>query len=86
MQLGTPVQYIASNGKPKLAFVLGTPETISEGTEIPTLSEGQLHLTVFSPNGNIYPRHNVPSAKSVEDNPEFVTENGLTNVWKPLEA
>ena len=57
---GTTVFYNDTKGHKKMAFVTGTPETVVEGTRLPTLNEGELHLTVVSPSGSIYNRRNVP--------------------------
>ena len=59
--LGQSVQYISSKGKVKLALVVGTPETVEEGTSLPALLPGQLHLAVFTWSaGTFLPRLQVP--------------------------
>lgn len=59
--LGQPVVYISTKGKQKAAFVVGTPETVEEGTSLPVLLPGQLHLAVFTWGAGTYlPRLQVP--------------------------
>lgn len=61
VKLGQAVQYISTKGKVKLALVVGTPETVEEGTSLPVLLPGQLHLAVFTWSaGTFLPRLQVP--------------------------
>jgi hypothetical protein len=60
--LGSTVTYVDGKGHKKLAFVTGTPATIESGTNLPVPTEGELHLIVFAPAGNVYARLSVPSA------------------------
>lgn len=57
--LGQTVTYVGANGKKKVGLVIGTADTIEEGTSVPSLEEDQVHLLVFSPTGNAYMRTNV---------------------------
>jgi hypothetical protein len=63
MQLGQVVQFRDHQGLMKPAIVTATPNTIDRGraeAEVPPLrAEDELHLTVFSPSGATYPRHNI---------------------------
>lgn len=63
MQLGQIVQFRDHQGLMKPAIVTATPDTIDRGradAEVPQLrAENELHLTVFSPSGATYPRHNI---------------------------
>lgn len=81
--LGDTVNYISSTGDRKAAFVVGTPDSIREGTQVPALEAGQLHLLVFSPVGSAYGRFSVPSGESVKDNQDFYSDGVLVNVWTP---
>jgi hypothetical protein len=85
VKLGQPVEYISTRGKSKLAFVTATPETVAEGTSVPELSEGQVHLMVVGILTGTSPRLNVPSAASVEGNDDFVNGDGAqVGVWRPI--
>jgi hypothetical protein len=71
--LGTAVVYIATNGRQKLAFALGTPATVGEGSShVAPLADNQLHLEVHSLRGNVYQRRSVP----------FSTDPEARNVWR----
>ncbi len=77
--LGQPVTYIGSKGLPKLALVVGTPETVEPGHSLPTLEEGQLHLVVWEfSEGHFVPKMNVRSFETVEK-PE---EGDPIRYWK----
>jgi hypothetical protein len=53
-QLGDVVIYRATDGTPKVAFVVATPESV-EGTEYgETFVPGTVSLRVFSPSGSTY--------------------------------
>lgn len=56
--------YNSTDGKQKSAMVIGTPETVVEGTSIPVLAEGQVHILVFSLKGKVSPRYNVVAEKT----------------------
>ncbi len=59
--IGQAVQYISTKGKVKAALVVGTPDTVEEGTHLPALLPGQLHLAVFTWSvGTFIPRLQVP--------------------------
>lgn len=73
-KIGQFVTYTDTKGHSKPALVTATPESLTEGTNLPELSDTQLHLVVFSPSGNIYPRQNVPFVDSVSDNSDFSLE------------
>jgi len=76
-QIATFVTYTDSKGHAKPALVTATPESITEGTSLPGLNEGQAHLIVFSPSGRTYTKFNVPSAESVQDNEDFRNGDGV---------
>ncbi len=63
MQLGQIVQFRDHQGLIKPAMVTATWDSINPGkaeAEVPPLrTEDELHLTVFSPSGATYPRHNI---------------------------
>jgi hypothetical protein len=65
MQLGQIVQFRDHQGLIKPAMVTATRDSIDPGkaqAEVPPLrAEDELHLTVFSPSGATYPRHNIKS-------------------------
>lgn len=83
VKLGQSVEYVGTKGKSKLALVVGTPENVEEGTSLPTLSEGQLHLAVFTwAVGTFVPRLNVPFEGAVEGNAEFQEEGQTVGVWR----
>lgn len=83
VQLGQSVEYVGTKGKTKLALVVGTPETVEEGTHLPTLGEGQLHLAVFTwAVGTFTPRLSVPFEGTVADNAEFQEEGQTVGVWR----
>lgn len=86
IKLGQAVEYFSTEGKPKLAFVLGTQATTAADDRIPELSEGQAHLVVFSLTGKAYNRYNVPEASYVADNAGFTTDSGApAGVWRVIE-
>lgn len=84
--LGSAVAYKSEKGHAKMALVLATPESVTPGHDVPELSEGQLHLLVFSPTGAAYPRYSVPSAESVAGQDGFTNpETGqLYGVWEQV--
>ena len=63
MHLGQIVQFRDHQGLIKPAMVTATWDSIDPGkaeAEVPPLrAEDELHLTVFSPSGATYPRHNI---------------------------
>lgn len=59
-ELGQNVTYVSTKGYEKAAIVVGTPESILDGHNYPTLEEGERHLLVFTLNG-ASPRLNVKS-------------------------
>ena len=63
MQLGQIVQFRDHQGLIKPAMVTATRDSIDPGkseAEVPPLrAQDELHLTVFSPSGATYPRHNI---------------------------
>lgn len=84
VQLGQSVIYVGSKGLPKQAFVVGTPESVEEGHSLPTLSEGQLYLTVWEFSaGHYVPKGPVAFEGQVEGNVEFQNSDGTSiNVWR----
>ncbi len=81
---GQNVTYVGTKGHPKAAFVVNTPDTLDEGTSLPALSEGQVHLVVWDWSAmHFTPRMNVPFEGIVADNTEFNGEDGQTvGAWK----
>lgn len=69
--LGQAVTYIGSNGKQKVAFVLGTRDSITEGTDVPRPAANQANLMVFSPSGRVYLRNQTPVATDDEQTNVF---------------
>lgn len=79
-QAGTHVIYFSSNGKQKVALVIGDQDTI-EVNEVGGPNDGAVpalngdnderHLVVFSPTGSVYVKHNVPGGAEA-------------NHWMPL--
>lgn len=61
LALNTPVTYISSKGYAKAAVVTGTPDSILADKNVAIPAEGHVHLTVFSVNGKVYTRRNVPT-------------------------
>ena len=63
MQLGQIVQFRDHQGLIKPAMVTAPRDSIDPGkaeAEVPPLrAQDELHLTVFSPSGATYPRHNI---------------------------
>lgn len=57
-ELGQNVTYVSTKGYEKAALVVGTPESILDGHNYPTLAEGERHLLVFTL-GGVSPRLNV---------------------------
>lgn len=81
-KLGDHVTYISGKGKQKLALVLGTPETIEEGSSLGfTLKEGQATLLVFSPSGRQEYKKHVDFAGIAAAN----TDQAPVRVWQPTE-
>ena len=66
IKLGTAVTYFSAKGQPKAAIVIGTHETIEVDTSVPQPDEFNLNLLVFAPNGNVYPKVNVPPVSDVQ--------------------
>lgn len=65
LTLGQIVTYTDTKGHPKPAMVLGTIDTIVDGTDLPVPYENEAHLSVFG-YGKCYTKLNVPSAAMVE--------------------
>jgi hypothetical protein len=81
--LGTAVEYVGTKGKIKLGLVVGTPETVEEGTALPALLPGQLHIAVFTWSvGTFVPRLNVPFEGLVSGNTEFQEDGKAVGVWR----
>lgn len=59
VSLAQPVEYV-SNGKAKMAFVIGTRKSIEKGTSITRPQKGHANVFVISPQGQAYPRFDVP--------------------------
>lgn len=59
LKLGDAVAYRDSNGRTKAAFVIATPETIAENTQVEAPAEGHVHLVVFSPTGSRYTSYDI---------------------------
>lgn len=66
VKLGQAVTYFSAKGQQKAAIVIGTHESITEGTSVPQPDEFNLNLLVFSPNGNVYPKANVPPVSEAQ--------------------
>jgi hypothetical protein len=58
-QLAQAVEYV-SNGKAKMAFVIGTRKSVEKGTSIQRPDKGAVNIFVISPQGQSYARFNVP--------------------------
>lgn len=85
VKLGQTVRYVSTRGLSKLALVTATPETVTEGTSVPSLTEGQVHLMVIGITTHASPRLNVPSAESVQGNEDFTDSDGNpVGVWVPI--
>jgi hypothetical protein len=83
VKVGDAVEYVSTRGLIKLALVANTPATVVEGTELPSLTEGQVHLMVANVLKGWSTRLNVPSADSVADNEDFQDGDGNTvGVWR----
>lgn len=52
--------YTSTDGFEKAAKIVGTPQSVKPGTDVPVPDEGRVHLLVFSPTGKTYTRTNVP--------------------------
>lgn len=78
IKLGQAVTYIDSKGHEKAAIVIGTPESVVEGTSLSPLEDGQLNLFVIAPHRGPYNRLNVPSAESASD----LDGEAASNSWK----
>jgi hypothetical protein len=76
LKLGSQVTYTDTKGNDKLAFIIGTSESVTEGTSLPVPNEGQFHISVWSPSGRIYPKASVPLASTVKDNDGYKNEDG----------
>lgn len=62
IKLGQNVKYIGTKGTAKAAVVLATPETMTAGTSLPELAEGELHIAVWEfSDMHFVPRLNVKS-------------------------
>lgn len=84
VQLGQSVVYVGRKGLPKQAFIVGTTETVQEGHSLPTLSEGQVYLTVWEFSaGHYVPKGPVPFEGSVAGNGDYLNADGVTvGVWR----
>jgi len=52
--LGSVVTYVSTRGHKKAAFVVATPESLTEGHDSIQLGEGQINIAVLSPsNGSL---------------------------------
>jgi len=75
LTLGQPVSYTDTKGHSKFAIVTGTPETVVEGSDLPTLNPDHYAITVFSPSGRIYPKFSVPDVTADDINlSEYASE------------
>lgn len=79
--IGQTVKYISAKGDQKLAFITANTETITEGTDLPTLNPDHYALAVFSPTGAIYPKFGVP-----DFNGESVNQSEYTVEGEPREV
>ena len=82
--LGDNVVYVSGKGHAKHAIVVGTPETVIPGTELPELSEGQLYIVVWEFGvGHFVPKGQVPHFSQIDGNSEFTNDDGVpVNYWK----
>jgi hypothetical protein len=72
--LGSHVKYVSSKGHVKLALVLATSDTLTEGTSFAEqfpLNADQVNLIAYSPSGTQRRHLQVPSQASVQGNPDF---------------
>lgn len=81
--LGQPVIYIGTKGVQKAALVVNTPETVKEGTALPALEPGQIHLVTWTHSAaHFTPRYNVPFEGLVADALDFQEDGQTVGVWK----
>lgn len=60
IRLGKGVAYTDGNGFVKAAIIIGTRDSIQDGTDVQRPGKGHAHLEVTSPAGKKYVRTNVP--------------------------
>ena len=72
VQLGQNVTYISAKGQKKAALVIGTHESIEEGTSVPQPEEFALNLLIFSPTGSVYAKANVPPISEAQELQAYV--------------
>lgn len=62
IRLNKPVTYTDGNGFQKAAVIVGTRDSVKEGTDVARPEKGHAHLRVLSPAGKNrdYDRQNVP--------------------------
>lgn len=60
---GTYVNYVSREGKNKVALVIMSPD-MNGSPRTKTLAEGERHLRVYSPTGNVYNVFNVKQDES----------------------
>lgn len=78
LSLAQTARYVDTKGHEKVALVVGTPESVAEGTDLQTLNPGHYIVTVFSPSGRTYTKHSVPDATHAEFNgADYTNEDGL---------
>lgn len=77
LNLAQDVRYIDTKGHTKVAKVVGTPDSVVEGTDLPTLNEGHYTVIIFSPSGRVYGKHSVPDSDDEAVNlSEYTNEDG----------
>ena len=72
VQLGQNVTYISAKGQKKAALVIGTPDTIEEGTSVPQPEEFELNLLVISPTGSVYAKAKVPPVSETQETQAYI--------------
>lgn len=71
-RLGEMVTYRDHQGHQKVALVIGTTASITAEAGVPVPDANSVHLSVFSPSGSRYAKHNIPEG----DGPSTFTRHG----------
>lgn len=87
LALGHNAIYVDSKGHRKVALIIGTAESIVEGSALPTIPDDHFNIIVTSPSGRQYLKASVPSAVVVKDNQDYYNvDKNLVSVLYPLDA
>lgn len=87
LALGHNAIYVDSKGHQKVALIIGTSQSIAEGTNLDTIPEGHFNIIVTSASGRQYAKKAVPSATTASSIDDYYDKNkNLVSVLYPLDS